>query len=76
MVKKTSNKRYTPSQKEKYMCAKHKKFFSDQLVRWKKDIPTHEIRGRGVKTLAVLVTSGTALTFLFEKVRVNIWILI
>ena len=38
MVKKTSNKRYTPSQKEKYMCAKHKKFFSDQLVRWKKDI--------------------------------------
>ena len=38
MVKKTSNKRYTPSQKEKYMCAKHKKFFSDELVRWKKDI--------------------------------------
>ena len=38
MAKKTSNKRYTPSQKEKYMCAKHKKFFSDQLVRWKKDI--------------------------------------
>ena len=38
MVKKTSNKKYTPSQKEKYMCAKHKKFFSDQLVRWKKDI--------------------------------------
>ena len=38
MVKKTNNKRYTPSQKEKYMCAKHKKFFSDQLVRWKKDI--------------------------------------
>ena len=38
MVKKTSNKKYIPSQKEKYMCAKHKKFFSDQLVRWKKDI--------------------------------------
>ena len=38
MVKKTSNKKYTPSQKEKYMCAKHKKFFSDQLVKWKKDI--------------------------------------
>ena len=38
MVKKTSNKKYTPSQKEKYMCAKHKKFFTEELVRWKKDI--------------------------------------
>ena len=38
MAKKPSNKRYTPNQKEKYMCAKHKKFFSDQLVKWKKDI--------------------------------------
>ena len=38
MVKKTSNKRYTPSQKEKYMCAKHKKFFTDALLQWKKDI--------------------------------------
>ena len=38
MVKKTSNKKYTPNQKEKYMCAKHKKFFSDELIRWKKDI--------------------------------------
>ena len=38
MVKKTNNKKYTPSQKEKYMCAKHKKFFSDELVKWKKDI--------------------------------------
>ena len=38
MVKKTSNKKYTPSQKEKYMCAKHKKFFTEELVKWKKDI--------------------------------------
>ena len=38
MVKKTSNKKYTPSQKEKYMCAKHKKFFTDELLNWKKDI--------------------------------------
>ena len=38
MVKKTSNKRYVPSQKEKYMCAKHKKFFTEQLINWKKDI--------------------------------------
>ena len=38
MVKKANNKRYTPNQKEKYMCAKHKKFFADQLLKWKKDI--------------------------------------
>ena len=38
MVKSITKKKYIPSSKEKYMCAKHKKFFSDQLVRWKKDI--------------------------------------
>ena len=38
MVKKTSNKRYTPSLKEKYMCAKHKKFFTEELLGWKRDI--------------------------------------
>ena len=38
MVKKTNNKKYTPSQKEKYMCAKHKKFFTEELLNWKKDI--------------------------------------
>ena len=38
MVKKTTIKKYTPSSKEKYMCAKHKKFFTDELLNWKKDI--------------------------------------
>mgnify|MGYP006088078043 CR=1 FL=1 len=38
MPKKTSKKQYTPNNKEKYMCAKHKKYFTDELVRWKKDI--------------------------------------
>ena len=31
-------KRYIPSDKEKYMCAKHKKFFTEELLRWKRDI--------------------------------------
>jgi DnaK suppressor protein len=35
--KKTS-KKYTPNSKEKYMCAKHKKFFIEELLIWKKDI--------------------------------------
>jgi len=36
--KKASSKQYVPNDKEKYMCAKHKKFFTEELVRWKKDI--------------------------------------
>ena len=39
MVKKTtSKKKYIPNSKEKYMCAKHKKFFTEELLNWKKDI--------------------------------------
>ena len=36
--KTTTKKKYTPNSKEKYMCAKHKKFFTDELLKWKKDI--------------------------------------
>ena len=38
MVKSINKKKYIPSSKEKYMCAKHKKFFTDELLNWKKDI--------------------------------------
>ena len=39
MVKKTkSKKKYTQTSKEKYMCAKHKKFFTEELLKWKRDI--------------------------------------
>ena len=37
MVKK-SVKKYTPSIKEKYMCAKHKKYFAEKLNSWRKEI--------------------------------------
>jgi len=37
-VKKSSKKAYVPSDKEKYMSAKHKEFFTSELLRWKKDI--------------------------------------
>ena len=36
--KKSNKKRYIPSVKEKYMCAKHKQFFTEELLKWKKDI--------------------------------------
>ena len=39
MIKKTpARKKYIPNSKEKYMCSKHKKFFTDELLKWKKDI--------------------------------------
>ena len=31
-------KKYTPSTKEKYMCAKHKKYFTKKLISWRKEI--------------------------------------
>tara|TARA_B100001029_G_C14914223_1_gene368257 strand:- start:181 stop:600 length:420 start_codon:yes stop_codon:yes gene_type:complete len=31
-------KKYVPSVKEKYMCAKHKKFFLQKLTAWRKEI--------------------------------------
>ena len=38
VVKKSTKKAYAPSDKEKYMCVKHKQFFTGELLRWKKDI--------------------------------------
>ena len=38
LKKKTVKKKYIPNSKEKYMCAKHKKFFTDELLKWKSDI--------------------------------------
>ena len=39
MVKKpATKKKYIPNTKEKYMCVKHKKFFTEELIKWKKDI--------------------------------------
>ena len=38
VVKKSTKKAYAPSDKEKYMCVKHKHFFTGELLRWKKDI--------------------------------------
>ena len=39
MIKKSIvKKKYIPNSKEKYMCVKHKKYFTDELLKWKKDI--------------------------------------
>jgi DnaK suppressor protein len=38
LKKKTIKKKYVPISKEKYMCAKHKKYFTEELIKWKRDI--------------------------------------
>ena len=36
--KKTVKKKYIPNSKEKYMCSKHTKYFTEELIKWKKEI--------------------------------------
>ena len=38
LKKKTVKKKYTPNSKEKYMCSKHKKYFTEELLKWKREI--------------------------------------
>ena len=38
LKKKTFKKKYIPNSKEKYMCSKHKKYFTEELLKWKKEI--------------------------------------
>ena len=38
-------KKYIPSQKEKYMCEKHKKFFKEKLINWKNEIIESNAKG-------------------------------
>jgi len=35
---KKSVKKYIPNTKEKYMCSKHKKYFNERLMSWRKEI--------------------------------------
>ena len=38
-------KKYIPSQKEKYMCEKHKKFFKEKLNEWRNEIVEANTKG-------------------------------
>ena len=38
-------KKYTPSEKEKYMCEKHKTYFKKRLVNWKNEIVESNSKG-------------------------------
>ena len=39
------NKKYTPNEKEKYMCQKHKKYFKKKLINWKNEIMESNAKG-------------------------------
>ena len=38
-------KKYTPSEKEKYMCEKHKTFFKKKLTQWREEIIESNSKG-------------------------------
>ena len=38
-------KRYTPNEKEKYMCEKHKTYFKKRLIEWKSEIIESNSKG-------------------------------
>ena len=38
-------KKYTPNEKEKYMCEKHKTYFKKKLVNWKNEIVESNSKG-------------------------------
>ena len=38
-------KKYTPNEKEKYMCEKHKTYFKKRLVNWKNEIVESNSKG-------------------------------
>ena len=39
------SKKYIPSEKEKYMCEKHKKYFKKRLIDWKNEIVESNSKG-------------------------------
>ncbi len=42
-------KKYTPTEKEKYMCEKHKKYFKQKLTEWKNEIMESNAKGLYLK---------------------------
>ena len=43
------SKKYTPNEKEKYMCAKHKTFFKKKLIEWKNEIIKSESKNTALR---------------------------
>ena len=51
-------KKYMPSEKEKYMCDKHKKFFKKKLVEWKSEIMEANTKGLYLNDIDTEISSA------------------
>ena len=51
-------KKYTPNEKEKYMCEKHKKYFKKRLIEWKNEIIESNTKGLYLKEVDREISSA------------------
>ena len=51
-------KKYTPNEKEKYMCEKHKKYFKKKLIDWKNEIIESNTKGLYLKEVDREISSA------------------
>mgnify|MGYP001438610749 FL=1 len=51
-------KKYTPNEKEKYMCEKHKKYFKKKLMEWKNEIIESNTKGLYLKEVDREISSA------------------
>ena len=51
-------KKYTPNEKEKYMCEKHKKYFKKKLIEWKNEIIESNTKGLYLKEVDGEISSA------------------
>ena len=51
-------KKYTPSEKEKYMCEKHKKYFKKKLIEWRNEIVEANTKGLYLKEVDGEISSA------------------
>ena len=51
-------KKYAPSEKEKYMCEKHKKYFKKKLIEWKNEIIESNTKGLYLKEVDREISSA------------------
>tara|TARA_B110000438_G_C15700193_1_gene600710 strand:+ start:614 stop:1021 length:408 start_codon:yes stop_codon:yes gene_type:complete len=51
-------KKYTPNEKEKYMCEKHKTYFKKRLLEWKNEIVEANTKGLYLKEVDSEISSA------------------
>ena len=65
-------KKYTPNEKEKYMCEKHKNFFKKRLVEWKNEIVELNSKGMDLKDIDNEISSPDILDQAASQTEKNV----